>query len=62
MQKLQKGQLLKYPIDLYLLNKHVLSILALGLLISPLYYYGVPMVQADGEWLVAISIWVLISI
>ena len=60
MQKLQKGQVLKYPIDLYLSNKYVLSILALGLLIFPLYYYGIPMAQADGEWLVVISVWVLI--
>lgn len=60
MQKLKKGQVLKYPIDLYLSKKYMLLILALGLLIFPLYYYGIPMAQADGEWLVITSVWVFI--
>lgn len=59
MQKLQKGQVLKYPIDLYLSNKHMLLILALGLLIFPLYYYGLPIAKDEG-WFFIIVMWLSI--
>ncbi len=56
MQKLKKGQVLKYPIDLYLSNKHMLSILTLGLLIFPLYFYGIPIAKDEG-WFYIIIMW-----
>lgn len=59
MQKLKKGQVLKYPIDLYLSNKHMLLILALGLLIFPLYYYGIPIAKDKG-WFYIIIMWLSI--
>lgn len=59
MQKLKKGQVLKYPIDLYLSNKHMLSILALGLLIFPLYFYGIPIAKDEG-WFYIIIMWLSI--
>ncbi|NRD69897.1 hypothetical protein HQR03_05035 [Psychrobacter okhotskensis] len=59
MQKLKKGQVLKYTIDLYLSNKHMLSILALGLLIFPLYYYGLPIAKDEG-WFFIIVMWLSI--
>lgn len=59
MQKLKKGQVLKYPIDLYLSNKHMLLILALGLLVFPLYYYGIPIAKDEG-WFFIIVMWLSI--
>ena len=59
MQKLKKGQVLKYPIDLYLSNKHMLWILALGLLIFPLYSYGIPIARDKG-WFYIIAMWLSI--
>ncbi len=60
MQKLKKGQVLTYPIDLYLSKKHILLILALGLLIFPLYYYCVPIMQEEGGWVAVIILLLLI--
>lgn len=59
MQKLKKGQVLKYPIDLYLSKKYMLLILALGLLIFPLYYYGLPIAKDEG-WFFIMVMWLSI--
>ena len=60
MQKLQKGQVLKYPIDLYLSKKNIALMLVLGLLLFPLFFYGVPWVQEKNDWLALVSIWFFI--
>ena len=59
MQKPETGQVLKYPIELYLSKKTITLVIALGFLLFPLYFYGLPLAQEDNEWLVIVFTWLM---
>ena len=62
MQKLEEGQALAYPIDLYLSKKQIMLVLALGLLLFPLYFYGIPWAQEKDDWIALLCIWFFIIV
>ena len=57
MQKPETGQVLPYPIELYLSKKTIAFVMAFGLLLFPLYFYGLPLAQEDNEWVAVLCIW-----
>lgn len=59
MQKLEAGQVLKYPVELYLSKKTIVLVIALGLSLFPLYFYGLPWAQEDNEWFVIVFTWLM---
>lgn len=59
MQKLETGQVLKYPVELYLSRKTIALVIALGLSLFPLYFYGLPLAQEDNEWFVIVFTWLM---
>jgi len=62
MQKLQKGEVLKYPIDFYVSKKNIVLMVVVGLLLFPLCFYGIPWAQEENDWILTLCTWFFIAL